>query len=414
MLARICKTLALTALATTGCGNSSNGDGPDAAVQIDAKPMPDAPTSQAGVAAIPLVGLGGAYTAKLSLGGQPFDVVVDTGSTSTGVAAATCTNCNVHPAYMPGTATDLNHTASSQYGSGSWKGEVFEDSAVMGTKPGVPLDFASITSQTGFFQGSAYQGILGLGPDGLLLPYTTSYLTKLISAGMTGEVAFQLCPDNGTMWLGGYDAAAATAAPAFTPISSAAPYYIVSVGAASVTGTASLTGADFGPTIIDTGTTQTFVPAAVLTAVINGVKGSAGYTAAFGTQALTDGACLNTSMTSAQLDAALPPLSLSFAGSAAPLAIPATRSYMFAQGGGSYCFMWSDSSQLFGSAQKVSLFGNTLLAGLLTVVDIDHKQMGFALQTGCAEASFAPRAIVRRHPTIDPATLATIMQAAQP
>jgi hypothetical protein len=231
---------------------------------------------------------------------------------------------------------------------------------------------------------------------------------------MTGEIAFQLCPDNGTMWLGGFDTAAATAAPSFTPISSAAPYYVVSVGAASVTGTASLTGADFGPTIIDTGTTQTFVPAAVLTAVINGVKGSTGYTAAFGTQALSDGACLTTTMTSAQLDATLPPLSLSFAGSTTPLSIPATRSYMFDQGGGQYCFMFSDSSQLFGSAQKVSLFGNTLLAGLLTVIDIDHHQMGFALQTGCAEANFARRPLVRRRPTIDPATLAAIAQLRQP
>ncbi|HEY6039658.1 MAG TPA: pepsin-like aspartic protease [Kofleriaceae bacterium] len=413
MLARICKTLALTTLIGSGCGNSNDHEGADAAVQIDAVPMPDAPASQAGVVAIPLTGLGGGYTAKMLLGSQPFDVIVDTGSTSTGVADAACTNCNVHPAYMSSTGMDLHQPASSQYGSGSWKGEVFEDSAAMGTRPPIALDFASITSQTGFFQGSGYQGILGLGPDGLLLPHTTSYLTKLIAAGMTGEVAFQLCPDSGTMWLGGFDAAAATAAPAFTPISSVAPYYIVNVGTASVSGTASLTGSDFGPTIIDTGTTQTFVPAAVLTAVINGVKGSAGYTAAFGTQTLSDGACLNTTMTSAQLDAALPPLTIGFAGSTAPLAIPATQAYFFDQGGGSYCFMFSDSSQLF-QGQKVSLFGNTLLAGLLTVVDVDHKQMGFALQKGCAAAHFAKKPLVRRRPTIDPATLATIMQAAQP
>jgi len=411
MLARICKTLALTTLIGSGCGNSNDHDGADAAVQIDA--APDAPASQAGLVAIPLTGLGGGYTAKMQLGGQPFDVIVDTGSTSTGVADATCTNCNVHPAYMASTGMDLHQTATSQYGSGSWKGEVFEDAAVMGTRPSVALDFASITSQTGFFQGSGYQGILGLGPDGLLLPHTTSYLTKLIAAGMTGEVAFQLCPDSGTMWLGGFDAAAATAAPSFTPISSVAPYYIVNVGTASVSGTASLTGTDFGPTIIDTGTTQTFVPTAVLTTVINGIKGSAGYTAAFGTQTLSANACLNTTMTSAQLDAALPPLTLGFAGSTAPLAIPATQAYFFNQGGGSYCFMFADSSQLF-QGQKVSLFGNTLLAGLLTVVDIDHKQMGFALQKGCAAPHFAERPLVRRQPTIDPATIATIMQAAQP
>ena len=38
--------------------------------------------------------------------------------------------------------SDLHQTASSQYGSGSWKGEVFEDSAAMGTRPAVALDFA--------------------------------------------------------------------------------------------------------------------------------------------------------------------------------------------------------------------------------------------------------------------------------
>jgi hypothetical protein len=414
MLTRISGTLALLiAAGTVGCGNSDN-DAADAAVQIDAAPTPDAPGSQAGLVAVPLVGFGGGYSAKLSLGGQPFDMIVDTGSTSTGVAAATCTNCGVHPAYTPGPAMDLHQTASSQYGSGSWKGEVFEDNATMGGRSAIALDFASITSQTGFFQGPLFQGILGLGPDGLLLPYTTSYLTKLIGAGMTGEVAFQLCPDGGTMWLGGFDAAAATTAPAFTPISSAAPYYIVGVGAASVSGTAALTGADFGPTIIDTGTTLTYVPTAVVTAVIAGVHGSAGYPSVFGTQALTDGACMTTTMTSAQIDAALPPLSLSFAGGTSPISIPATRGYLFDQGGGQYCFTFSDSSALFGSAQKVSLFGNTLLAGMLTVVDVDHHQMGFAPQAGCAEASFAHRPMVVRRPTIDPATAAAIAQLAQP
>jgi hypothetical protein len=385
-----------------GCGNGNSNTTPDALVQSDA-PAPDAPNgNQSGMVAIPLVGLGGGYTAKLQFGTQLFDVIVDTGSTSTGVAASTCTNCAVAPEYMTASAVDQHQTASSQYGSGSWKGEVFEDAATMGDRQPVMLDFASITSQTGFFQGPGFQGILGLGPDGLLLPHTTSYLTKLIAAGMTAEVAFQLCPDSGTMWLGGHDAAAATAAPGFTPMLSQAPYYMVGVGGASVNGGAALTGADFGPTIIDTGTTLTFVPTAVETAMISGVQGSSGYAQAFGAQTLSDGACLNTTMTSAQIDAALPPLSLTFAGATA-ISIPATRSYLFDQGGGQYCFTFSDSSALFGSSQKVSLFGNTLLAGMLTVVDVANHQIGFAPQNGCAEASFAHRPMVIRPPSMAPA-----------
>lgn len=402
------KTWGALALITMGCGNSGNGDTPDAAVQIDAHPSPDAPMHTAGLTAIPLVGLGGGYTAKLSFGAQAFDVIVDTGSSSTGVAASTCTNCSVSPEYATAGATDLHQPASSQYGSGSWKGEVFEDAATMGNRAPVTLDFASITSQTGFFQGPGFQGILGLGPDALLLAHTTSYLTE----SMTTEVGFQLCPDDGTMWLGGFDAAAATAAPSFAPIVNGAPYYMINVANASVSGSASLTSTDFGPTIIDTGTTQTFVPTAVLTAVTTAVKSSAGYTAVFGTQALTDGACLNTTMSSTQIDAALPPFALTF-GTGAPISIPATRSYLMAQGGGQYCFMFADSSQLFGSGQKVSLFGNTLLAGMITVFDIAHKQVGFALQTGCAEPPVAPKAMINRRPSIDPAVVRAAIEVAR-
>ncbi|HEY0252422.1 MAG TPA: pepsin-like aspartyl protease, partial [Kofleriaceae bacterium] len=205
MHARIWGAL-LVSLGAVGCGNSqdatTDASVPDASV--------DAPTSISGTVAVPLKSIGGGYTAQLSIGGQPFDVIADTGSSSTGVAAATCANCAVHPLYTPpATAMDLGFPASSQYGQGSWKGEVFEDAAAMASLPGVPLDFASITSQTGFFQGPLFQGILGLGPDGLLLPHTTSYISKLFAAGMTQELAFQMCPDDGTMWLGGYDASKA-------------------------------------------------------------------------------------------------------------------------------------------------------------------------------------------------------------
>ena len=409
---RISKLALTITLGTAACGSNHDAPKPDAAIDA-APPMIDAPPKQDGVVGIPLTALGGGYTAQLKLGGQAFDVIVDTGSTTTAVADATCTNCGVHPAYTSTTGTDLHQTASAQYGSGSWKGECFEDGAVMGTRSAVALDFASITSQTGFFQGAGYEGILGLGPDGLLLPHTTSYLTKLIAGGMTGQVAFQLCPENGTMWLGGFDASKGATAPAFTPINSVAPYDIVSVGSASMTGGMALTGSDFGPTIIDTGTTLTFVPAAVVTAVSNSVSGSSGYASVFGTQQLSSGACdgntvLTTTKTSAEIDQALPPLLLSFAGSSTPISIPATRAYLFDQGSGQYCFTFSDSSKLFGSSQKVSLFGNTLLAGLLTVIDIDHKQIGFAAQAGCPQAPVAPRKLVDRRPTFDADTIRAI------
>jgi Eukaryotic aspartyl protease len=221
---------------------------------------------------------------------------------------------------------------------------------------------------------------------------------------MQPQVAFQLCPADGTMWLGGFDSGKTTAAPTFTPIVAGAPYYMINVGGVSVGGTAlTVTGADFGPTILDTGTTLTFVPAAVLTAVSTAVGSSTGFKQVFGSQTLASGACstngaLTTTMTSAQIDAALPPIALAFGGT--PISIPATHAYLFDQGG-SYCFSFADSSQLAGG-QKVSLFGNTLLAGMVTIFDLGNKQVGFAPQQGCAEASFdrKPRAI--RPPSMVP------------
>ncbi|HEY0251057.1 MAG TPA: pepsin-like aspartyl protease, partial [Kofleriaceae bacterium] len=184
-------------------------------------------------------------------------------------------------------------------------------------------------------------------------------------------------------------------APAFTPLNQQIPYYIVGVGSAAVGTAASLTSADFGPTIIDTGTTLTYVPKAVVTAVAAGISASANYHTVFGTQTLADGACLDSTMTAAQIDAALPPLSLTFAGGTAPISLPATRSYLIAQGHGSWCFTFSDSSTLF-QGQKVSLFGNTLLGGMITIFDVANKQIGFALQTGCAEQTNARTLVVRR------------------
>lgn len=390
------------------CGSNNNDDhdgAVDANVAADAPKSIDAPAQiGAGVVAIPLTADGGGYTAKMSIGAQPFDVIVDTGSSSTGVAAASCTNCNAHPGYTPGgNAMDLHMAVSSQYGSGSWKGEAFRDGAAMGSLPSVSLDFASITTQTGFFQpGAGYTGILGLGPDGLLLPGTTSYLSSLIASGMTGQLSFQMCPDGGTMWLGGYDPAKAMGALAFTPQNTQIPYYIVNV-ATAVTGGSSLTGTDFGPTIIDTGTTVTFVPKAIVTSMMNAVKASPSYSAVFGSQVLSpptgqQPVCLSSAMTGAQVDAALPPFQLTFAGGTSALEIPATQSYLYNQGDGTFCFVFMDSSQLFGG-QKVSLFGNTLLGGLITVFDITNKQLGFALQKGCNEGPVAPHRLVVRQPS---------------
>ena len=384
------------AAGAAGCGGDDGNGGPDGGSHGDGGSQPDA--SLEGVTVVPLVSLGGfSYTAKINFGAQSFASIVDTGSSSTGIAAATCTTCGVSPAYTPGaSAVDKHKTAESHFGDGStWTGEIFEDSAAIGTGPQVKLDFAAISSDGGFFNRGAYAGIIGLGPDALLIAGTSSYISAAVGGGLKGQLAFELCPDAGTMWLGGFDASHAAAAPAFTPLSTSpffGAYYPVNVAGVSIDGAdTGITQAQMGPTIVDTGTSITFMPKPVINTLIAKISATSGYKAAFGTQALTDGGCVSTSMTAAQIDASLPKFAISFpkttGGTGAPIELPATQSYLAQQGGG-FCFTISDASQLFQGA-TASLIGDTMLTGMITVIDVSKKQVGFAVQTGCAAAHIA-------------------------
>jgi hypothetical protein len=417
MLNRIAVALAVVAFAC----NSNHAEKPDAAPP-DAPPHPDAsiadePQLPTGTPlAIPLATIQGlAYTGRLGFGTQHQAVILDTGSSTLGVAAATCTNCGVTPLYMPGTgAVDQHQTASSMFADGSgWSGEIYQDAVTLGTMPVASVKFAAITSSNNFFRsfdGTGtidYQGILGLGPDGALLQGTTSYLSTEISGGMFGEMAFQLCPDGGTMWMGGYDASKQAAPQAVTPMShSGLPFYAVQVADMAVAGAGlGQNTSAFGPTIIDTGTSIAFIPTAPLTALTNAIEASPGFQSAFAGQSLANNGCVMTTMTASQIDATLPPLSIAYpgvtSGQSPFVDLPATHSYLIFMGNNEWCFAFGDSAMLTGGAFKVSLFGDSLLASYITTFDVADQRMGFAPETGCHQANIAQLAPAAR-PVVHP------------
>src|SRR5262249_15603770 len=72
------------------------------------------------------------YVAPVTVGSQTFALVVDSGSTTLGVAATACAGCaraGVSPLYSAGPdATDLAIMTSETFGDGSsWSGTVFRD-----------------------------------------------------------------------------------------------------------------------------------------------------------------------------------------------------------------------------------------------------------------------------------------------
>ena len=315
--------------------------------------------------AIPLTSPDGSfYTANLLIGAQTFALDLDTGSSTTGIASTSCSSCSsagVTDLYAPSaTATNMHNTAQAQYGDGSgWSGDIYSDQVGLANgTPNVPLNLVAITDQQGFFQDASYAGILGLGPDELLEQGTSSYIEAESNAGVTAEMAFELCAQTGTMWLGDFDAAAAVAPPQFTPSqeSNNNPFYAVDLNDIAIDGVSLGFGSStFQQPIVDTGTSLWYAPEQVITALTTKVIASSGFATLFAGQPLSENDCLQ-APSGTSLAATTTPTSCSSSGSpaspcsggptpsASPGSIPrAARSASSSEGGSptiSACSTW--------------------------------------------------------------------------
>jgi hypothetical protein len=338
-----------------------------------------------------------------------YQMIVDTGSTTLGVAASACgTRCaGVSPLYGD-TGTDQHKTAKTEYADGSgWSGEIYQDTVELGgaTLYSVAVDFVAISKQTSFFDTydctlnstttSADQGIAGFGNADLLETGTTSYFAQLVQANAVPNVfAVQMCNTDGKLWLGGYDPSAMNGAIQYTPIT-ASQYTDVNLNALNL-GSTSM-GTDLNPVTIDTGTSVIGFSTDVYQPLTTAIEGSSVFK-----QALSGldggyfagGNCLPAqgSLTTAQIDSMLPALNLVFptaGGSSFTIAAPANQSYLTPVNTGSgvvYCAAVFD----MGGNGQGSLLGDSFLQSSVTVFDLANNQIGFAPQKGCPAPPSTP------------------------
>jgi len=171
------------------------------------------------------------------------------------------------------------------------------------------------------------------------------------------------------------------------------PFYAIRI--ADITlgpSTLGLTQTSFGPTVVDTGTSLSYVPARAQTSMLAALNGNAAFKTLFPNQTVADtdeGACVtHAGTTSALIDAMLPPLALTFpaeGGGTFTIEVPPSQSYLVGAGAGEFC--WAFSSSGTDPAVDGTTIGDTLLAGLLTVFDIEHHRVGFARQRGCTQSA---------------------------
>jgi len=370
--------LSFTVLVTALAAACSSDSGP----QNDGPPPP----------AYPMINeQNAAYTVNVTVGGaQSFDVTVDTGSTTLAIAAAACGGqcTGVTPLWTPdSTATATGGSASSEYFDGtSWSGPVYSDSVGVTGDPNVvpKMKFAAISSQNGFFRpDEPAEGILGFGSTPLAIPGTDSYVSERVDNQFPSVFAFQLCPENGTLWFGGADKTHEVSDEQYTALAAIddnQPFYLFDVASAS------LDGHDLGfaePAVPDTGTTMMVLESATYNALVSAIENSDGWKSTFGAEPFPTLQCsATTSHSKNEIDAALPQLQITVKdldGKPFTLSLPATSSYLL-QMGTSYCSDIADGGQDLGG---ITILGDAFMRSFITVYDTENMKIGFAPQKNC-------------------------------
>jgi len=227
---------------------------------------------------IPLTGdpLGG-YVASTTIGTQVFRLLVDGGSADLAVAGPTCSTCTgITPTYSPGaSATNLNVATQESFAAqSSWKGAAFRDHVGFGATS-IALDFSQITSQVGAVlpSANAYQGVLGLGEQGLATPSNQALISALVTAGTIADAyAMSLCDAGGQLWLGGYDPDSLASPLTYTPMITQDSFDTVTIDGMRVGSTSIASSSSaLGTAIVDNEISSLLLPAGVYTAFKNAI-----------------------------------------------------------------------------------------------------------------------------------------------
>jgi hypothetical protein len=396
--------LAFGLLGSSACGGSDGGG----ASATDSGASTDAPVAESdgggeggeveagtGLVAIALstCGTAGVYTASVAIGeSQEFQLVVDTGSATLGVASSSCSGCDVKPEYTPGSsAVDDHQSASSDFGTGAWSGEIYQDTVAMGSGA-APVKLVAIDSQRDFFQlfPCTMQGVMGFGPAGAALSGTEVFLDQLAANAHVPDVfATELCDDGGTLWLGGYDPSFTTAAPQYVPLSSgelSQVYYSVNLTSVTVDGTTvPIATAEDADSVVDTGTSGFLLQTAAYDALTAAIQSNAAFAQVFGASFFSSpGACAAVTETKDALDAMLPALTLTF-GSNPGVSVRAapTESYLFPEPTSSWCSALITDPSVFSEVPLASIIGSPMLRSNIVIFDLAQKRVGFAPHTAC-------------------------------
>jgi len=264
------------------------------------------------------------------------------------------------------------------------------------------LLFASITQETGGFFSttqctlnqptfvSDYSGIMGMAYPSVAVAGTQSLTNAWQQGSVLASNLFtvMMCEEGGEMFIGDYNH---TLIPNYsqdvfwTPVIKRDAYEVELYGTQFGSTVLDSTYAQTWPVIVDTGTTQTFLPTTVYDSIVQTLNSNSDWTSVFGTEYWRSGRTCTTvsDADAARLNQALP--NISFLFSTYTLTLAPMRSLVFP-----VKLTPTTTCYYPGIAPSSSLYilGITTIGEFTTIFDIDNSRVGFAT-SGCSR-SFLP------------------------
>lgn len=231
------------------------------------------------------------YSGQVSIGSpaQTFNVILDTGSSDLWLLTTSCQGCGSDE-YDPSKSSTFKQSQSTtelDYGSGSVKGTICEDTVTFAGFTINPQIFLAVTQTSQGLLSSGLSGIMGLGFQSISGLQTTPFWAALSNSSQlsASEMSFYLeryvnsaneidSAPGGVMTLGGTNSSLYQGNIDYQnfPSGSTPSYWLQDVKSMSVNGN-SISISD-GLAAIDTGTTMIGAPSDVVQSVVKAINGA--------------------------------------------------------------------------------------------------------------------------------------------
>lgn len=352
-----------------------------------------------------------------------FNLLVDTGSANTAVVTADCcslSNTALYSCSASSTCTSKGTTVSVSYITGSWSGELVEDTfsgSSLGAVTSVP--FTEITQESNFIQ-SGYDGIVGLGYAAIASPTTkppTPYFDKLQSTKSLANVfSMLMCGSlqmltqanaslesseselySGELILGGTSGANGESYHQgdlmYTPLVQNKWYNVVitDIKVANASLGLACKAINTPRSIVDSGTSNLAFPSDVYAAVLAQLKTDVRKVIPAATDSFfsDEVPCCSTLCDPTNADSkiySLPPLSISLAvdGQDQQITVTIPPEYIWRPILVSSTAGVTRACRVFGISEgDITLLGDVFMDGLFTVHDRANDQLGFGVAKAC-------------------------------